>query len=141
MPDVMNPRLIQQARNKLRGKVLLVEGDPQDLHHYYEFLRQQGCEVVACRSHEEALKILEVERFGLVVVCQGSCAFEGRCVLERAIEIDRHTPVLVLTRCLEMNCYLEAMQLGAVDYLEKPVPPEQIARVLETHLPRSNKAV
>jgi len=38
-----------------------------------------------------------------------------------------------------MNCYLEAMQLGAVDYLMKPVSPEQIARVLETHMCRDNR--
>lgn len=141
MPDLRNQRFAQQGRNKPRGRVLLVEGDPEDLLHYYELLQQQGCEVVPCRSHEEALRILEASRFGLVVVCQGSCAFEGRCVLERAIEIDGHTPVLVLRRCLEMNCYLEAMQLGAADYLEKPVSPEQIAWVLETHLRHSNTAV
>jgi DNA-binding response OmpR family regulator len=33
------------------------------------------------------------------------------------------------------------MQLGAVDYLEKPVSPERIAWVLDTHLRRSSTAV
>jgi len=40
----------------------------------------------------------------------------------------------VLTRSVDMNCYLEAMQLGAVDYLEKPLPPAQFLRIVETHL-------
>ena len=60
------------------------------------------------------------------------------CVLERAIEIDRHTLIFVLTRCLGMDCYLEAMQLGAVDYLEKPVPAEEIARLAEMHIVRGS---
>jgi DNA-binding response OmpR family regulator len=116
--------------------VLLVENDVKDLNYYCGVLRAQGWDVVACASNDEALLSLQVGSFEFIVVSQGSCAFEGRRVLERAIEIDRNTPVLVLTRCLDMSCYLEAMQLGAVDYLEKPVPPEQIAWVLETHLRR-----
>jgi DNA-binding response OmpR family regulator len=43
------------------------------------------------------------------------------------------TPVVVLTRCLEMSCYLEAMQLGAVDYLEKPLPPAEFERLVTAH--------
>jgi FixJ family two-component response regulator len=36
---------------------------------------------------------------------------------------------------------LEAMQLGAVDYLEKSLPPEVILRIVETHLrPRAAAA-
>jgi DNA-binding NtrC family response regulator len=59
-------------------------------------------------------------------------------VLERAVEIDRHLPVLVTARCPSKKCYLDAMQLGAVDYLEEPVPPETLVWVIETHLrPRS----
>jgi DNA-binding NtrC family response regulator len=40
---------------------------------------------------------------------------------------------VVLTRCLEMNCYLEAMQLGAVDYLEKPLAPAEFEHLVTTH--------
>jgi DNA-binding NtrC family response regulator len=46
---------------------------------------------------------------------------------------NRRTPVVVLTRCLEMNCYLEAMQLGAADYLEKPVAPAEFERLVTTY--------
>ena len=35
-----------------------------------------------------------------------------------------------------MNCYLEAMQLGAVDYVEKPLRPDEVARLVETHVRR-----
>jgi len=33
-----------------------------------------------------------------------------------------------------MKCYLEAMELGALDYVEKPHSPEQFARLVETYL-------
>jgi DNA-binding response OmpR family regulator len=128
----------QQAQNRPRIKALVVEDNVDDLNYFCTVLRAQGCDAIACASHDEALLCLQGSSFEFIVLTQGSCTFEGRRVLERAIEIDRHTPVLVLTRCLEMSCYLEAMQLGAVDYLEKPVPPEQIAWLLETHLRRSS---
>ena len=54
--------------------------------------------------------------------------------MQRAIEIERRLPVLVLTDSLDMGCYLEAMQLGAADYMEKPVLPSEIARLIETHV-------
>jgi DNA-binding NtrC family response regulator len=75
------------------------------------------------------------EVFDFVMVSQGSRNFEGRCVVERATEIDRRVPVLVVARCLDMGCYLEAMQLGAVDYLAEPVTVSEIRRVLRNHPP------
>jgi FixJ family two-component response regulator len=47
-------------------------------------------------------------------------------VVASAIEQDRETPVLVLTRSIDMPCYLESMQLGARDYVEKPLLPSGI---------------
>jgi FixJ family two-component response regulator len=45
-------------------------------------------------------------------------------------------PVLVLTRHPNMHCYLEAMQLGAFDYVEKPVEPSALANMVEMHMRR-----
>jgi DNA-binding NtrC family response regulator len=33
-----------------------------------------------------------------------------------------------------MPCYLEAMQMGAIDYLEKPVPPADLLRFVRAHV-------
>ena len=123
-----NPFLVTQ------GKVLLVEPDSRDRQYYSGILQQRGFEVRACASFQEGLKYLESGPVDLVVVNQGSTAFEGRALLERAIMIDRRLPVVVLTRAVDMNCYLEAMQLGAVDYLEKPLAPEELAHVAITHV-------
>ena len=64
---------------------------------------------------------------------QGSPAFEAHHLVELILARDRHTPVVVLTRCLEMKCYLDAMQLGAADYLEKPLTPTEFERLVKTH--------
>jgi FixJ family two-component response regulator len=55
-------------------------------------------------------------------------------VVERAININRRLPVIVVARHPEMNCYLEAMQLGAVDYVSDPSVGAEIARLMRTYL-------
>jgi DNA-binding response OmpR family regulator len=115
-------------------RVLMVIDDPASLDHHSELLRCLGYDVLACDSYGEGLAMLQHEPFDLVTVGQGSMFFEGKDVVMRALEIDRSVPVLVLARNSYMENYLEAMQLGAVDYLEMPVPPEEFMRVLRTHL-------
>jgi len=116
-------------------KVLLVDEEAGDLRTLRLTLEGQGFEVFTCATHEAGVQCLETKPFDFVVVSQGSQAFEGRSLLERANQLDRRQPVLVLTRCLDMPCYLEAMQLGAIDYLEKPVPPADLLRFVRTHIP------
>jgi DNA-binding NtrC family response regulator len=85
-------------------------------------------------SYAEGIRQMEPGAFEFIIVGQGSRFFEGRCVVERAIKINRRLPVVVAARQLEMECYLEAMQLGAIDYVAEPSVRAEIARVLHTHL-------
>lgn len=112
----------------------MVIDEPESLARHSKLLRSLGHGVHACGSYPESLSILQRQTFDLVIVGQGGKAFAGRIVLVRALELDRSTAVLVLARNSDINNYLEAMQLGAVDYLEMPVPPKEFARVLRTHL-------
>jgi DNA-binding NtrC family response regulator len=123
-----------------KGKALLVVEEPEALDYYCSLLEGWGYQVRCCHSYEEGMSCLGSEVFDFVMVSQGSRNFEGRCVVERATEIDRHLPVLVVARCLDMGCYLEAMQLGAVDYLAEPVTVSEIGRVLGNHPPILRKA-
>jgi len=118
-------------------KVLLVDEEAGDLRILRLILEGQGFEVFTCTTFEAGLQCLETETFDFVVVSQGTQAFEGRRVLDRAMQLNRHLPVLVLTRCIEMQCYLEAMQMGAIDYLEKPVPPADLLRFVRAHVASS----
>lgn len=128
------PKLIDHEALASKGYVLVVDEDPGDLVYYRTVLQRAGCAVVTCSSYDEALGCLGAEHFDLVVLSQGSSAFEGRGVLEKAVGIDCAGQVLVVARVLNMSCYLEAMQLGARDYLEEPVPEQDMIRAAETCL-------
>jgi DNA-binding NtrC family response regulator len=131
----------QRRWGSSNGKLLLVDEDREDLRHYSDILNQLGYEVRAFASYGEAAACLGQEIFDLVLVCQGTNNFEGRSVLARAIEKDRRTHVLILTRFVEIPCYLEAIQMGARDYVLKPLPRAEIGELVAKHLPsRSGSA-
>jgi two-component system response regulator FlrC len=106
------------------ASVLLVLEDLQDLQIYGTALSSLGYKVMLCSSYDEGITSLETENIDLLVVSQGTRAFEGRSVLERALQLHPWLPVLVVSRVMDIHCYFEAMDIGAVDYLESPGPRE-----------------
>ncbi len=132
-PRGTNQKESTQPLRVPRAKALLVHEDPGDLQYYFNMFEGYGYRVRACNSYQEAVRCLADEVFDFVMVSQGTPNFEGSCVLKRATETNRSLPVLVVARCLDMGCYLEAMQLGAVDYLVEPLTVLEIGRVLENH--------
>ena len=121
------------------GRVLLVCDDLRGFPSYGGILSALGYDVIMCSSYEEGARRVEMEEFDFAIVGQGSASFEGRCVLERAAEVHRNIPIVVVARCLDIHCYLEAMDLGAVDYLERP-EPDDLGWVMETQLLRRGVA-
>ncbi|HEX5413330.1 MAG TPA: response regulator [Terriglobia bacterium] len=128
------PARINVAYQEHRFRTLVVVWDPSDARYYYGMLRALGHEVVVAESYEEALASLARENFDMVVVAQGSPAFEGRQVVARALEIDPKRPVIVVARTLDIDCYLEAMEMGAADYLERCAAPRDFMQSVDVHL-------
>ena len=132
-PETTKQPVPEQPQTAAKLQFLLVDEDHDDLEYYRALLEEQGYRVYVSDSYESATRSLEDAPFDFILVGQGSSAFEGRCVVERALSLEQRRPVIILSRCLDMDCYLEAMQLGAADYLEKPVNPAELARVIITH--------
>jgi len=120
--------------------VLLVDEDASDLEAFSMLLEKDGYAVRACDNHADALQRLDSEVFDFIILSQGSPAFESRSILRRANEIDRALPVLVLARCHDIGCYLEAIQLGALEYLEKPLPAPELLQFVKNHLRARSQA-
>jgi len=119
--------------------VLLVFEELQELESYGSILCTLGYNIRMCNSAAEGIKALETENFSLVIIGQGTPAFEGRQVLERSLQLDPGVPVLIIARALNVRCYLDAMDLGAIDYLERP-EPEDMAWVVNAQIHRASPA-
>ena len=133
IPSNDEPHLHPTESSVPRGRALLVDEDEKDLKHFTTLLGRLGYSVRAFANYREAEGCLANEHFDFVIVSQGSPAFETHHLVEFTLARDRYTPVVVLTRCLQMNCYLQAMQLGAADYVEKPLSPAEFKHLVTTY--------
>jgi DNA-binding response OmpR family regulator len=135
---MMNPSLMERQGevSTRRARLLLIDEEARDLIDLRQIMETQGYEVSTCMTYEGGVQLLSNESFDFVVVSQGSVAFEGRKVLDRITRLERRVPVLVLTRCIDMPCYLEAMQMGALDYLEKPIAAADLVSFVRAHVRR-----
>lgn len=115
------------------ARVLIISDNLQDCLTYGAGLPPSRYDLAVCSSFNAGADLVEKEEFDFVIVDQGSAKFEARTVLERAARFHPHTPVLVVAASLDLHCYLDAMELGAVDYLERP-EPEDIQWEMETRL-------
>jgi DNA-binding NtrC family response regulator len=112
---------IQSGETLRTFKVLLFDEDVEDLTRQAEPFEAHGFEVYKCTSIETAMRCVEREEFDFAFVDQVSTAFEGLRVVRHLVRYNLHTPFVVVARHKDVLCYQQALAVGAVDYLEKPV--------------------
>ncbi|MBZ5698484.1 MAG: response regulator [Acidobacteriia bacterium] len=112
-------------------KVLIFDEDNKDLARHAEPFEAHGFEVHKCMSVETAMRCVEREEFDLALVDQGTLAFEGLRVIKHLVRYNSRTPFLVVARCKDTLCHQQALALGAMDYLEKPVPTAEIIWIIQ----------
>jgi DNA-binding NtrC family response regulator len=91
-----------------------------------------GYSAHAFASYRDALQCLGHRHFELVIVSQANPAPESHRLVEFTVGRERYTPIVVLAPRLDMKPYLEAMQLGVTEYLQKPLTPGDSERVVTT---------
>lgn len=120
-------------------KVLIFDEDIEGLTQLSEPFEAEGFEVHKCMSVDTAKRSVEREEFDFALVDQGSPAFEGLRVLRHIVRYNLRTPFVVVTRRKDLVCYQQALALGAIDYLEKPVPTAEMDRIIHNYLDASLK--
>ena len=115
------------------NRVLIISDNLSDCLTYGATLPAPCYDLAVCSSFSAGAEMVEKEDFDFVIVGQGGEKFEARTVLERAARFHPHTPVLVVTEHRDLKGYLDALEMGAVDYLERP-EPEDIQWEIETRL-------
>jgi DNA-binding NtrC family response regulator len=94
-------------------------------------LPQSGCVVVAVKSGEEALEVLTSQEFDVVLLDLKMPGIGGMETLRRLRSSGVTAEVVVLTGHPEVDSAIEAMKLGAYDYLTKPFKLSEVEAVLK----------
>ena len=114
---------------------ILVVEDRESLRRMLErALAQEGYKVSTSADGEQAASRLAKESFDLVLTDLKLPGMSGIDVLRASREAQPRLPVVVLTAFGTVGTAVEAMKLGAADFLEKPVEIEDLFQLVESLL-------
>jgi DNA-binding NtrC family response regulator len=122
------------------GRVLIVDDEKALLLALKGLLTKEGYQVETAGSGEEAIERIEGGSFHLVITDLSMKKLSGMDVLERAKAVDPDTAVIMITAYGSEKVAVQAMKLGAADYLPKPFDNDElrvlVRKVMDTALLR-----
>jgi two-component system response regulator FixJ len=120
-----------------RGKVYVIDDD-EAMRHSLEFLLNAAdFDVTLFESAQAFLEAPSGMAFGCVVSDVRMPAIDGMELLRRLKDLQSHFPVIIMTGHGDVPLAVEAMKLGAVDFLEKPFEDDLLIAMIESALKRA----
>ena len=118
-------------------KILLIEDEKIMRVTLQDAIRKKGYEVVSCETGAEGLEQFKRENFDVVVTDLKLPKISGMEVLKTVRETNNDTYVILMTAYGTVNSAVEALKIGAYDYLTKPFSHDELLLTLkkiEEHL-------
>lgn len=119
---------------------LVVDDDPGSRAYLAEALQGFGCRVIQAADGGEALRILMQNTPDFVFSDLMMPGMDGAEFVRLARTYAPGVPLVLVTGCDQPQAAVDALQSGAVGFLQKPVPMAELARVLASLLPASGDA-
>jgi DNA-binding response OmpR family regulator len=110
----------------MNGKILIVEDDRFVLGLLGALLESEGFSVAQVATGKDALALLTEERFDLVLLDLGLPDEDGMVLLRR-IRTKSDIPIIVLTSRLNVEDRIQALEIGADDFIAKPADHREIS--------------
>jgi len=128
----------------MRDKPILIVDDEKNIRlTLSRSLEVLGVETDSAEDGKEALVKLREKEFGLILLDIRMPGVDGMEVLRQVRESRPDIRIIILTAYGTIELAVEAMKLGAVDFIQKPFVPEQIrervARVMSREKGRQSK--
>ncbi len=118
------------------ANLLLIDDDSQIRRAIELQLTKGGHEVLPCADGQQALEEISVQHFDLIITDLQMPLVSGIELLKALNEKKIEIPVIVLTGFASVESAVEAMKLGASDYITKPPQLDEISLKVEKLLSR-----
>lgn len=112
-------------------KILIVDDEMIVRNFLAETLRRKNLDVTTAENGQKAISILKDQSFDLVITDMKMPDITGIDVLRKVKELSPSTIVVVITAFGSIENAVEAMRLGAFNYLIKPFSPDTIEAIIE----------
>lgn len=112
------------------GRIIVVDDEPELKQILVEGLSAQGFEVTGCSSGQQALEELRQKEFDLLLSDLMMPEMDGISLMEAALKVDPHLIGIMMTGQGTIQTAVDAMKLGAFDYVLKPFRLQTVMPVL-----------
>ena len=116
--------------------VMVVDDVPANVDVVLGFLYEAGYRVLVADSGLRGIEQLELEAPDLILLDLMMPGMDGieTCRQIKMREAWKHIPIIMMTAADELSKKLAAFEAGAVDFLTKPIQPEEVLARVQTHL-------
>ena len=127
-------------------RVLIVDDEPAIRIAFQENLELRGFAVASAADGQEGLDLLRAQAFDVVLLDLKMPRLDGLALLRKIKEEEMEAEAIILTAHADVDTAIEAMKLGAFDYLTKPCRLHEMEVVLRKaherrQLARENRAL
>ena len=122
------------------SRILIIDDDKEATDLISARLQSHGFEVSVANIPEEAFELLKKDTPDLIIFDLVMSGIDGYEIL-RKIRLDNKTkevPIIVLTAKLDQSDRVNALKMGAQDYITKPYEPEEFLARVQVALKRKN---
>lgn len=112
-------------------RILVIDDEPLLRNFLSETLRRRNIEVHTAENGQKAINLLKTLVFDMVITDMKMPDMTGLEVLKKTKELSPQTIVIIVTAYGSIENAVEAMKLGAFNYLIKPFSPDTIEAVID----------
>ena len=128
----------------MSAKILIVDDEKNVRLNYRMTLETEGHTIFEAVSGAGALEELAVRSFDLAILDMRMPGMDGLELLAKMRELGIGVPSMIVTAYSDVPHAVKAMKLGAIDFLQKPLRPEELRRIvteiLKRHAPQKEHA-
>ena len=121
--------------------ILIVEDDLTFATMLKTWLGKKGYEVETASTNARACKLLTTRDFSLILSDLRLPDQDGIHLLSWLRDLQKATPVIIMTSYAEIQGAVLAMKEGAADYVSKPVQPDELLKKIKEAISQESKVV
>jgi two-component system response regulator HydG len=115
-------------------RILVVDDDPEMCGYLSDALKGEEFSVITMNDSLEASKVLKKEEFDILITDLKMKGLKGLDLLEETKQVSPLTPVIIITAFGTIASAIQAMKMGAYDYITKPFQMDELVLTLKKAL-------
>ncbi len=117
-----------------KKKILVVDDEEDTCLLLSKVLSREGHDVLIAYNGAEALEIFEREEVKLIITDMKMPKMDGISFLKKVRKTHPHIRVIIMTAYGGVESYLDAMNFGAFEYLNKPFEIKELMNIINNAL-------